>query len=511
MKYKVGKPIRWYKATWDGTLNPVVFAACGGFSREKKNFSNRRKLAVFLAKKNNFWLAFDFDDLARFGKYLVKLWSKNHQTFNHHKKNYFNSLALLKTGCKKIPKNLTNLSNEELIKLYSGLFDLYAEFIGWSTFCEAIIVHLQPFVDRALDKCLKNYPSKSCRALIISSWFSFLRRKELLELKISFKIARNKKLKEVFSKNTKNILNYLSKPSKNNQIILRYLKFLQNEYYWVRNNYARAQCLSLNYFIGEIQKMLKEYNFNSQKIKNGINKINESKLLRKSAYKKVRLNNEDKFYLNILDEIGFLHDTRKIIYIESIEYFDHLFKEISRRTNLKERTLKFLLPQELNRIFIIREQNKLKLTALKRYNQCAVIFQNGKIVIETNRQKLLKLKQWVIPSLKKSIELRGTSASIGPKIKGTCCIVLSASEVNKVKKRNILVTGSTAPDYLPAIMKAAAILTEKGGLTSHAAIISRELGIPCIVGISNLLNILKDGDLVEVDANKGIVKILKNT
>ena len=61
----------------------------------------------------------------------------------------------------------------------------------------------------------------------------------------------------------------------------------------------------------------------------------------------------------------------------------------------------------------------------------------------------------------------------------------------------------------PIMNKAKAILTETGGLTSHAAIVSRELKKPCIVGIKNLLMVLKDTDLVEVDANNGIVRLLK--
>ena len=61
-----------------------------------------------------------------------------------------------------------------------------------------------------------------------------------------------------------------------------------------------------------------------------------------------------------------------------------------------------------------------------------------------------------------------------------------------------------------ACRKAAAIVTDEGGITSHAAIVSRELGIPCIVGTQYATKILKDGDLVEVDANKGTVKKIKS-
>ena len=69
----------------------------------------------------------------------------------------------------------------------------------------------------------------------------------------------------------------------------------------------------------------------------------------------------------------------------------------------------------------------------------------------------------------------------------------------------------TQVNIVQLIKKCVAILTEQGGVTCHAAIISRELNKPCIVGIDNLTNILKDGDLVDVDANKGVIKILNKS
>ena len=67
----------------------------------------------------------------------------------------------------------------------------------------------------------------------------------------------------------------------------------------------------------------------------------------------------------------------------------------------------------------------------------------------------------------------------------------------------------TRPEFMPLAKKALAIVTDEGGITSHAAVISRELGIPCIVGTKLATQVLHNGDLVEIDANRGMVKILK--
>ena len=67
----------------------------------------------------------------------------------------------------------------------------------------------------------------------------------------------------------------------------------------------------------------------------------------------------------------------------------------------------------------------------------------------------------------------------------------------------------TSPDYVPAMKRASGIITDEGGLLSHAAIISREFSKPCIIGTKIATRVLKDGDFVEIDANKGIVRILR--
>ena len=76
----------------------------------------------------------------------------------------------------------------------------------------------------------------------------------------------------------------------------------------------------------------------------------------------------------------------------------------------------------------------------------------------------------------------------------------------KFQKGDILVAISTNPDIVPIMKKAAAIVTEQGGVTSHAAIVSRELNIPCVIGTRIATKVLEDGEEVEVDATKGMVR-----
>lgn len=112
--------------------------------------------------------------------------------------------------------------------------------------------------------------------------------------------------------------------------------------------------------------------------------------------------------------------------------------------------------------------------------------------------------------------LQGLPASPGTAV-GKIRILKSAKEIHKVEKGDVLVAVMTDPDFVPAMKKAVAIVTDEGGRTSHASIVSRELGVPSIVGTINATQILKNNEIVTVDGDLGFVfqgdvtKIHKNT
>ncbi|MCW1293133.1 MAG: phosphoenolpyruvate synthase [Candidatus Parvarchaeota archaeon] len=108
----------------------------------------------------------------------------------------------------------------------------------------------------------------------------------------------------------------------------------------------------------------------------------------------------------------------------------------------------------------------------------------------------------------KDILVKGLPASPGV-ASGRAHVLLSVNEINEFKEGEILITKMTAPDWVPAMQKAAAIITDEGGMTSHAAIVSRELGVPAIVGTSaygkKATETIKTGEFVTVDAKNGVV------
>lgn len=102
-------------------------------------------------------------------------------------------------------------------------------------------------------------------------------------------------------------------------------------------------------------------------------------------------------------------------------------------------------------------------------------------------------------------ELKGMVAFKG-KVQGKAKIILDNTDLSKVERGDILVAAMTTPDFVPAMEKAAGFVTDEGGILCHAAIISREMKKPCVIGTKFATKILKDGDLIEADADKGIVR-----
>jgi len=180
-------------------------------------------------------------------------------------------------------------------------------------------------------------------------------------------------------------------------------------------------------------------------------------------------------------------------------------------TNVQRENLKWAKKMHLRNegIYDIVESNIENQLDNKKNKDRLVVDQDG--IQKIPLTKYLKIKKYQVEKekVKHSKFLKGIVACRG-RVVGKVQILSKAKEYkfDKFKKGNVLVAMTTSPRYLPAIRNAAAIVTDFGGQASHAAIISRELKKPCIVGTKIATKTLKNGQKVEVDAIKGIVKII---
>ena len=146
----------------------------------------------------------------------------------------------------------------------------------------------------------------------------------------------------------------------------------------------------------------------------------------------------------------------------------------------------------------------------QRFKFSVMYNKQGKIKIYTGQQAkdFLKKQNFEEVKIKESGELKGTPAYVG-KVKGRVKIINLPEEMTKMQAGDVMVSHTTFPSLVPAMKQAAAIVTDDGGITCHAAIVARELKTPCVVGAKIATRVLKDGDYIEVDADRGIVKKIK--
>lgn len=130
------------------------------------------------------------------------------------------------------------------------------------------------------------------------------------------------------------------------------------------------------------------------------------------------------------------------------------------------------------------------------------VTQTRPITTLTSNQKTINSQ--LAPISSKPADLKGDPASPGT-ASGIVVIINNPKEISRAQKGQVLVTSMTTPDFVPAMKKVSAIITDKGGQTSHAAIVSRELGVPCVVGTAKATKFLKEGDIVTVNGTTGEV------
>ena len=131
----------------------------------------------------------------------------------------------------------------------------------------------------------------------------------------------------------------------------------------------------------------------------------------------------------------------------------------------------------------------------------------GSEIISDPKEQKRFLKLMIGDQKKKGNMVKGNVACTGM-VRGKVKVLFHAQETSKFPKGAILVANMTHPDYMPAIRNASAIVTDEGGIVCHAAVISREMKIPCVIGTKIATKVFRDGDQVEVDAERGIVRRL---
>jgi phosphoenolpyruvate synthase/pyruvate phosphate dikinase len=247
----------------------------------------------------------------------------------------------------------------------------------------------------------------------------------------------------------------------------------------------------------EINSLLKSHRVRIKKAKNILKQINNKKI----------------FQIATSLQIGtFLNEYRKNVFSRASLAYRFLFQNIAQKFNLFSwKEIWKLTPQEIERLYYQNDKSVLRVLPQRKVS--GIEYVDNKQGFRILPPKIVKLffRETVLSKEKNVIkekELKGTIANQGI-ARGIAKVILGKSDFHKFKDNDVIVTTMTSVDFVPIMKRASAFVTNEGGITSHASIVSRELGKPCIIGAKIATKVLKDGDLVEVDAEKGVVKLFK--
>lgn len=433
---------------------------------------------IFHIKEDRLLFVCDYSKLRTNGEQLFKKYVMNKSELKKQYNHWLDIVEKLKVIIEKINSaHLNNLDKKERSSLYNSFHKTYNEFWFYGFLPELPNWGGEQLLKREILKANKEHFLKIFERLSAPEELSFFQEEEyeLLQLKlIGDKRLFEEKLKEH-----------------------------QRKYFWIKNSYEDSHVLDLDFFGSRLKEI------NKEEAEKRIALIRE--FPKKVKEEKAQIMKEHSLptaLLTIGKNVSFCiwwQDLRKK-YIFMANHCIKLFlQEFSKRFEIPFKELCYYTSHEI--ITLLQEGKKID--AKKRFEGFAWVYHENDGIEYCIGEKANKLiEPYTIYELKDDRDfIEGLPVSRG-KVVGIVKILHSPKELSKMKEGEILVAPMTSPDFIIAMRKAVAIITDEGGITSHAAIVSRELGIPCIVGTSIATKFFKDGDKVEVDADKGVIKKL---
>ncbi len=418
---------------------------------------------------------------------LYKTWKKDWEKY-------------LKLAKKLDKKDLSKISDKELYKLFEEFYLQYL-LVGSTAYMTDSFMSTgaEDWLESLILKELPDNANKMdfVRDLTSPVHLSFILEAEYKLLKIALKVLTK----------FPNKLPSLNNLKKNYPEVYRDLKRYENNFHWINNNYYNVHYIDVNEVYEKITKIINEAEKNKNTLKRLLDEkeseLENVKNKRKKLIESLPLSDFMKNVLDIAMLFSKWKDIRKSGVLIGMCYFDMFLEEISKRVKYTKKQLTFTIFDEIKGILLDKKDMKKEIS--KRQKKCffAVTTKGYYIVSGEGAQKYFKYSQ--SEDNKNVTEIRGVVASTGH-ARGRVRIIKKTHEMKDFKNGEILVTNQTTPEFVSIMKKAAAIITEQGGITSHAAVISRELGIPCIIGTKNAASVLINGETVEVDCEKGIIR-----
>ncbi len=388
------------------------------------------------------------------------------------------------------PRMIIDMNETELLAFYERLWKEYESFWRLSVFVDSF--------DAGYDKTTMDQITERCH----------LAPNEVVVLTTpqekTFANDRLQRLLEIIKVMKKKGWNAKKPGLKEYVAVDADLQLYAKEFSYYRSNYVHTHQITIDEISEEVLKYLADEALFARECKHLDDYESDRRKAVAAVLKKHALTTNP---LEFFQKLTFWREYRKKINLMGIHLQHDVVRSLEKKTGIAHKYLNYLSFDEIGNVL----KGLVTLETLQRR------YEKGMLVhVEGNRYKIVVGEE--AASLRRQIEDRMRGNSDGTSIvgqvasqgyaKGIARIILSREDFDSFKEGEILVTGMTRPEFVPLMKRAAGIVTNEGGITCHAAIVSRELGKPCVIGTQIATQVIKTGDLVEVRANHGTVRIL---
>lgn len=465
------------------------------------------EIVVFIDPTRSIW-GNKKEDIYGIGGYLLGKLKDSSFAESYYQKHVF-YYEQLKELCDKVKlPELKLLSKTELYTTYSNFYEQLKKFHALSFDIDAIdIVLEQRMKDKlqALIQIGKSAPTskelmKIFNILTTPVQSSYIHQEKLELLSLALEINEDKELQQLFKYDTLLILEQI----KSHKRAISVLNNLVSKFWWTSLGWNSGKTKSVGTFINEIKEILHQNNLIEQE-----QELQSSSLLKQKEKirRELDFDQEMDYYLDTFEKYALFHDQRKEIQMKGTQVLNSFLQEVARRQQHKYEDLLWCWPSEIQRLILTGEINLSFIS--KRKEAFFYLVAEDSLEQFTGEIACRRRNEEFGLGQENITNFQGLTASSG-KVSGIAKVCYSLAEASdNVNTGDILVTSMTTPDFIPAMKRAAAIVTNEGGITCHAAIVARELGIPCIVGTIIATKTINDGDVIEVNANHGVVNIIK--
>lgn len=284
----------------------------------------------------------------------------------------------------------------------------------------------------------------------------------------------------------------------------------QQAFHWMQNTYKYIDALPVEVFADQLLEVLKQ---SLEEIDKEYEKLFSNASIHQRSCEEIRakgvFSKDDYEKLLWTGKIGQWVDRRKEYNLIANYYLGRYLKFVCNKHSLEYEDALFLMPWELDEVTAgDKTMSDFNIAERKVKGFCAYTLDHSHIHVSGDDVE----EFWHMIKSESDIDevdiVYGTIASKG-KAQGVVRVVFDPNKVTEFNEGDILVTGMTRPEFVPLMKKAGAIVTDEGGVTCHAAIVSREIGKPCIIGTKIATEALHEGDIVEVNADHGNVRVIK--